>query len=151
MARKRPGVLKLLVCLLYRDADLLRIFLGCTPVTLSPLMSVHEEWPPSGFSPFWSLRRKQVLQAEIQDETDTWPAEEGNNSRRGTRRVELDRYLSMFEHKLAAARALSPQEIQAIAAFLSASVQEFAGLASSNVALKVCRKTGLLGCCSKSD
>lgn len=78
---------------------------------------------------------EEVLQAEIQDESDRLPAEEGNNSRRGAHRVELDKYLSMFEHKLAAARALSPQEIQAIAAFLSASVQEFSGLASSNVAL----------------
>jgi hypothetical protein len=83
------------------------------------------------------MLHEQVLQAEIQDESDRLPAEEGNNSRRGAHRVELDKYLSMFEHKLAAARALSPQEIQAIAAFLSASVQEFSGLASSNVALMV--------------
>lgn len=34
-------------------------------------------------------------------------------------------------------RALSPQEIQAIGSFLSDSVAEFAGLASSDVALKV--------------
>lgn len=34
-------------------------------------------------------------------------------------------------------KALSPQEIQAIASFLSDSVAEFAGLASSDVALKV--------------
>ncbi len=78
---------------------------------------------------------RQLLQAEIQDETDTWQQEEGG-SRRGPRRVELERYLSMFEHKIAAGKALSPQEIQAVASFLSASVQEFAGLASSNVALK---------------
>mmetsp|Transcript_7419 Transcript_7419/g.21935 ORF Transcript_7419/g.21935 Transcript_7419/m.21935 type:complete len:754 (-) Transcript_7419:297-2558(-) len=78
---------------------------------------------------------EEVLQAEIRDETDTWQQEDGG-SRRGPRRVELERYLSMFEHKIAAGKALSPQEIQAIAAFLSASVQEFAGLASSNVALK---------------
>lgn len=114
---------------------------------LLSFLSVHEERPPSDIS---CLRRKQVLQAEIQDETDTCPAAEGNNSRRGAHRVELDRYLSMFEHKLAAARALSPQEIQAIAAFLSASVQEFAGLASSNVALKVGPKISSVRCCSRS-
>ena len=34
-------------------------------------------------------------------------------------------------------RALSPQEIQAVGSFLSDSVAEFAGLASSDVALKV--------------
>ncbi len=83
-----------------------------------------------------------MLQAEIRDETDTWQQEDGG-SRRGPRRVELERYLSMFEHKIAAAKALSPQEIQAIASFLSASVQEFAGLASSNVALKVTAPFGL--------
>jgi hypothetical protein len=36
-------------------------------------------------------------------------------------------------------RALSPQEIQAVGSFLSDSVAEFAGLASSDVALKVRR------------
>lgn len=76
---------------------------------------------------------EELLQAEITDETDTW--EEGG-SRRGPRREERGASMSLFDHKIVRDKALSPQEIQAIASFLSDSVAEFGGLATSDVALK---------------
>jgi metal transporter CNNM len=76
---------------------------------------------------------EELLQAEITDETDTW---EETGSRRGPRREERGVGMSLFEHKIVRDRALSPQEIQAVGSFLSDSVAEFAGLASSDVALK---------------
>ncbi len=51
--------------------------------------------------------------------------------------LNVSKTLKLLAAQIERDKALSPQEIQAIASFLSDSVAEFAGLGSSDVALKV--------------
>ncbi|KAK9814494.1 hypothetical protein WJX72_006765 [[Myrmecia] bisecta] len=79
---------------------------------------------------------EQLIQAEIVDETDIFEDVDKQVPRRGGTRVDIARYLCLFDHKLKQAHALAQGEMQAIAAFLSHNVDEFAQLAGLEPALK---------------
>ena len=74
---------------------------------------------------------------EIVDETDTFETNEqtvrvarGGRGGRRASRPDVATFLSLFDHKLRDASALSSAEVQAVAAFLATSVKEFSRFAA---------------------
>ena len=77
------------------------------------------------------------------DETDTYETNEqtvrvarGGRGGRRASRPDVATFLSLFDHKLRDASALSSAEVQAVAAFLATSVKEFSRFAAGDVVLR---------------
>lgn len=72
------------------------------------------------------------------DETDIYEDVNARVPRQVAARVDLATFMMMFEHKLSHQQVLSAAEAQAVAAFLSLNIEEFAHLANFELPLKVC-------------
>lgn len=59
----------------------------------------------------------------------------------GRDRPDVAAYLALFEHKIRDHSKLSVPEVQAVAAFLSSSVKEFAVFTHADAVLKVCSRS----------
>ena len=86
------------------------------------------------------------------DETDVYENVNTRVPRQVAARVDLATFMMMFEHKLSQQQLLSAAEVQAVAAFLSLNIEEFAKLAHFELALKVGpTPTGLCDCAPDAD
>lgn len=68
---------------------------------------------------------EEVIKDEIMDETDVAEAEARGRRGAHANRADISKYLSVFSHKIREQNRLSPQEVDAIAAFLSVTISEF--------------------------
>lgn len=79
---------------------------------------------------------EEVIKDEIMDETDVAEAEARGRRGAHANRADISQYMSVFSHKAREQSKLSPQEVDAVAAYLSVAVSEFKPFQRHEAALK---------------
>lgn len=89
---------------------------------------------------------QEIIQGEIMDETDVWKDvnRPENKARMGREQADLDAFLAMLDDRLKGREQLTPQEAQAVMAFLVANVEEFTKISKSEVALRGLLRSAML-------